>query len=101
MLSKCLGLQTDNHLSWKNHIDQSVHQLSEACYVVTSTLHVSNTDTLKSISLACFHFVMMYGIIFWWNSPNSKQVFTLQKNFFKIMASVKARNLCSGMFKRP
>jgi hypothetical protein len=47
--TKFLGLQIDNHLNWKNHIDQLVPKLSGACYTVRSMLHISNTDTLKSI----------------------------------------------------
>jgi hypothetical protein len=27
-----LGLQTDNHLSWKNHVDQTIPKLSRECY---------------------------------------------------------------------
>jgi len=28
---KFLGLQIDNHLNWKNHIDQMISKLSGAC----------------------------------------------------------------------
>jgi hypothetical protein len=45
--TKFLGLQIDNHLNWKNHIDQLIPQLSGACYAVRSLFHISNTDTLK------------------------------------------------------
>jgi hypothetical protein len=31
---QCLGLQIDNHINWKNHIDQLVPKLSAACYAV-------------------------------------------------------------------
>jgi hypothetical protein len=45
--TKFLGLQIDNHLTWKNHIDQMVPMLSEACYAVRSMYHISNINTLK------------------------------------------------------
>jgi hypothetical protein len=32
--TKFLGLQIDNHLTWKNHFDQMVPKLSGACYAV-------------------------------------------------------------------
>jgi hypothetical protein len=51
---KFLGLQIDNHLNWKNHVDQLVSELSEECSAVRSMLHISNTDTLKSIFLLTF-----------------------------------------------
>jgi hypothetical protein len=47
--TKFLGLHLDNHLNWKNHIDQTVPKLSGACYTVTSMFHISNINTLKSI----------------------------------------------------
>jgi hypothetical protein len=52
--TKFLGLQIDNHLSWKNHIDQLVSKLCGACYAVRSTLHISNTDTLNQFILLTF-----------------------------------------------
>jgi hypothetical protein len=59
-LIKFLGLRTDNHLNWINHIDQLVPKFSAACYAITSMLHISNTDTLRSSYFA----VKKYGIIF-------------------------------------
>jgi hypothetical protein len=66
--TKFLGLQIENHLNWKNHIDQLVPKLSRACYAVRSLLDISNTDSLKSIYFANFQFLLKYGIIFWGNS---------------------------------
>jgi hypothetical protein len=59
-----LGLQVDNHLIWKNHIDQMVPKLSGTCYAVRSMNHISNIDILKSIYFAYFHSIIKYGIIF-------------------------------------
>jgi hypothetical protein len=53
-----LGLQIDNRLNWKNHIDQLIPKLSGACYAVRSLLHVGNTDTIKSVYFAYFHSFM-------------------------------------------
>jgi hypothetical protein len=36
--TKFLGLQIDNHLNWKYHIDQIVPKLSGACYTVALCL---------------------------------------------------------------
>jgi hypothetical protein len=76
--TKFLGLQIDNQLNWKTHIDQQVPELSGACYAVRSMLHISNTDTLKSIYFAYFHSSMKYAIIFCGNSSDSKKGFILQ-----------------------
>jgi hypothetical protein len=74
-------------------------KLSGACCAVRSTLHVSNTDTLKSIYFACFRSIMKYGVISWRNWSDSKKIFTLQKKTLGIMGSIKPRNLCRGLFK--
>jgi hypothetical protein len=98
--TKFLGLQIDNHLNWKNHIDQIVPKLSGACYSSRSVSHVSNTVTLKAIHFACFHSIMKYGIIFWGNSSSSKNVFTLQKKVIRTIAGVEPRHSCTNLFKR-
>jgi hypothetical protein len=98
--TKFLGLHIDNHLNWKNHIDQLIPKLSGACYAVRLLLLISNTDTLKSIYYAYFHSLMKYGIIFWGNSTDSKKVFALQKKVVRIMMGIKPHNSCRGLFKR-
>jgi hypothetical protein len=50
--TKFLGLQSDNHLNWKNRIDQMITKLSGACYAVRSVFPIVNIDTLKSIIIA-------------------------------------------------
>jgi hypothetical protein len=42
-----LGLEADNHPNLKNHINQLVPKLSDACYAVRSMSHISITETLK------------------------------------------------------
>jgi hypothetical protein len=38
--TKFLGLQIDDHLNWKNRIDQMVPKLSGACYAVRASVPV-------------------------------------------------------------
>jgi hypothetical protein len=97
---KFLGLHIDNCLNWKNYIHQLVSKLSGACYALRSVSHISNTDTLKSICFAYFHFRMKYGITFWGNSCYSRKIFTLQKKIIRIMAGVKPRDSCRSFLKR-
>jgi hypothetical protein len=47
--TKFLGLYTDNHLNWKNHIHLMIPTLSRACYAIRFMSRISSTDTLKSI----------------------------------------------------
>jgi hypothetical protein len=60
---KFFCLQIDNHINWKNHIEEMIPKMSGACYVVRSMIHISNINTLKLIYDACFHSVTKYGII--------------------------------------
>jgi hypothetical protein len=78
---KQLGLQTDNHPNWTNHIDKLIVELSGAYYAVRSMCHIINTDTFRPIYDAYFHSTMKYGIFGGGegNSSNSKKIFTLQK----------------------
>jgi hypothetical protein len=46
--TKFLGLQTENHLNWKNHIDLMIPKLSGECYAIRLMSHISSNDTLKS-----------------------------------------------------
>jgi hypothetical protein len=87
-----LGLKIDNQLNWKDHMDQLFPKLSGACYAIRSMLHISNTDTLKSIYFACFHPLMKYGIIFWGNTTDSKKVLIWQKKIVRLMLGVNSCN---------
>jgi hypothetical protein len=67
-----LGMQTDNHLTWKKHTEHTIPKLCEARYAITVMSHISNTDTLKTIYFAYFHCIIKYTIIFGENLPPTK-----------------------------
>jgi hypothetical protein len=97
--TKFLGLQIDNHLNCKSHIEHMIPKLSAACYAVRSVVHISNSNTLKSIYWAYFHSITKYEIIFWGNSSNNKQIFTSQKKVLRIMVGVQSTS-CISLFKQ-
>jgi hypothetical protein len=97
---KFLVMQLDNHLNWKDHIDQIISKLSAACYTVRQMYHICNNNTLKSIYLAYFHSIVEHGIILGGNSSNSKKVFTLQKKIIRIMVGTHPRISCRRLFKK-
>jgi hypothetical protein len=70
---KFLDLKIDNHINWTNHIEKLIPKLTGTCYAVRSMLHVSKTDTLKTVYFAYFHSMMKYVIILGGNSSNSKK----------------------------
>jgi hypothetical protein len=90
---KFLGIQIDNHLNGKNHVDQIIPKLSTACCMVRQIYYICN-DTLRSIYFAYFHSIASYGVIFWGNSSSSKKIFTLQKRIIRIMRGAHPRSSC-------
>ena len=96
--TKFLGLQIDNHINWKNHIEETIPNLSGACYALRSMVHISNVYTLISIYYAYLHSVINYGIIFGGDSSNSGKIVTLQKIIIRIMAGAQPRTLCRSLF---
>jgi len=47
--TKFLGLEPDNHLKWKIHIEQMIPKLSAACYAIKLMVHISKINTPKSV----------------------------------------------------
>jgi hypothetical protein len=88
MTIKFLGLQIDKHLNWKNRIELMIPKLSGACHAVWSMVHTTDISSVKSIYFADFHSIIKYGIIFWGNSSSSAKIFTLPKEFIRILAGV-------------
>jgi hypothetical protein len=43
---------------------------------------------------------MLYGILVWGNSVDSKKVFTMQKRIVRITAGIKKRVCCRELFKK-
>ena len=77
-----------------------INKLSAACYAIRLMVHISNINTLKSISYAYFHSIIKYGTIFGGISSNSGKIFTLQKQIVRIMAGAQPGASCRSMFKQ-
>jgi hypothetical protein len=52
------------------------------------------------VYFACFHSVINYGLIFWGNSTNVQQVFSVQKKVVRIMSGVGMRASCRHVNER-
>ena len=98
MNTKCLHLQLDNLINWKICIEEMIPKLSRACYAISSVVHISNINCLKSIY--CAFFIIKCGIIFLGNFSKSGKIFTLQKTFVRIMAGAQMKNSCRSQFKQ-
>jgi hypothetical protein len=51
--TKFLGLQIDNHINWKNHIEETIPNLSGACYAIRLMVHISNMNTYQFTMHTC------------------------------------------------
>jgi hypothetical protein len=98
--TKFLGLQVDNKLNWKTHIQYIIPKLSSACFAMRNITSLMKSETLKLAYLAYFHSIMSYGIIFWGNSTDNKKVFYIQKKIIRILAGTKRRASCRKLFKK-
>jgi len=83
-----------------NHIKQMIPKFSGACYVVSLMVHISNSNTLKSIYYAPFNSVTKYEIIMGGNSSNSGKIFTLQKQIVRHMIGAHPRTSCRSVFEK-
>ena len=62
--TKFLGLNIDETLSWKSHINQISLRLSSACYAIKVITPLMSEDTLKMIYYSYVHSIITYGKIF-------------------------------------
>jgi len=58
-----LGMQIDNYLIWRNHIEQIIPKLCIKCYMFRQMYHICNNDNLRCIYFAYYHSIVSYEII--------------------------------------
>jgi hypothetical protein len=77
--TKFLGIQVDNNLNWKTHIQYIIPKLSSACFAMKNITSLMKTENLKLVYFPYFHSIMSYGIIIRGNSTDSKKYFTFKR----------------------
>jgi hypothetical protein len=97
---KFLGLNIDEMVSWKNHINYLVTQLSSACFIMRAFKPIMSPGSLRMISFAYIHSVLTYGIIFWGNSSYTIKVFKIQKKVIRIIMGLKKYDSCRNSLKK-
>ena len=88
-----LGLNINNTVSWKTHIDKILLKLSSACFAMWAVKQM-----LKAIYYSHFHSIISYGVIFWGHIAPSTRVFRLQKRIIRIMMGSRSKNSCRKLF---
>jgi hypothetical protein len=95
--TKFLGIQIDNHLNWKSHIDHIIRRLSAACFAARRLFHILNIDALLCIHSFCN---IIWNHFLGGNSTAADRAFILQKRIIRIMAGVGSRSSCRSLFKK-
>ena len=93
-----LGLNINNTLSWKTHIDKILPKLSSACFAMRAVKPFMSPQMLKAIYYSYFHSIISYGVIFWGHTAPSTRVFRLQKRIIRIMTGSKSKDSCRKLF---
>jgi hypothetical protein len=78
--TKFLGLQIDNNLNWKTHIQYIIPKQSSACFAMRTITPLMKTETLKLVYFAHFHSIVSYGIIFWGTRQTGKSILYPKEN---------------------
>ena len=94
MNTNFLGLWIDININWYNHIEQTISNLSGACYAVILIVYISNTDTFKSVRYAFISCIIKYRRIFYGNLSNIGKIFNLHNKIIRIMAGAPHRTSC-------
>jgi hypothetical protein len=96
--SRFLGINVENILSWKSHMNQLIPELRSACYA----LRVIKQCESKNINdgLLCV-FSCNYDLQnhFWGRSSHSINIFYIQKKVIRIIAGTSNRDSCRDLFK--
>jgi len=95
---KFLGLKLDNKLTWKPYRSELAIKLNKACYAIRAIKQFVSLKSLISVYSSYFHSLMMYGIIFWGNSPISRDIFKIQKRVIRIITNKSRRDSCKHFF---
>ena len=62
---KYLGVNIDDKLSWKNHIDILSTKLSKICGIIYKLRHYVPLSSLKSVYYSLFHSHLQYSLLNW------------------------------------
>jgi hypothetical protein len=95
-----LGIQIDNKLNLKSHVEYILPKLISAIFVIMSFSYFMSSETLQMVYFSYFHSIIKYGIIFCGNSTNISRLFKLQKKVIRIISGVGPRDSCRGLFRK-
>jgi hypothetical protein len=86
-------------LSWQGHINKLITKLNSACFAIRSLKLFLTIEDIKIVYFAYVHSIITYGLAFWGNATNSKNVFIVQKRIIRNILNVNPKASCWGLFR--
>jgi hypothetical protein len=99
LCTEFLGVTLDSILSWQGRITKVIAKLNSASFAIRDLKLFLNIEDLRIIYFAYVHSIITYGLPFWGNDVNSKNVLT-QKRIMRVIMNVNPKISCRGLFKR-
>ena len=96
---KFLGIQIDDHLSYKQHVSHLTTKLSRSCFALYTLRKKLDLNTLKSVYYANFESHLRYGILLWGSDSNIEKIFKIQKRAIRIITRKGPREHCRKLFQ--
>jgi hypothetical protein len=98
-VAKFLGLDIDNQLNWKVHTETLDKKINNFVFALRRITKSSDRKTALLAYHGYIGSILRYGIIFWGNSTNKKNVFIAQKKCIRAICSIKKTDSCKPYFK--
>jgi hypothetical protein len=77
---KFLGLNIDENIKWKTHIDNVKRNIARSLFIINRVKNILPHSALKALYFTLIHSRLNYGILAWGNSPSINKLTTLQES---------------------
>ena len=98
--TKFLGLNIDEQLTWKSHINKLKAKLSSSIYIINRIKNHLPHKALKDIYYTLIHSHLIYGITAWGASSQIEHLFKIQKKVIRLINRKAFRAHTDPIFKR-
>lgn len=95
---KFLGLNIDEHLTWKPHCAKLITKLNSICFQIKNLKSMVGIKTIINYYYAQVYSRLKYGICFWGLSTMAEEVFKTQKRIIRCIAGIRGQQSCRPFF---
>jgi hypothetical protein len=99
-ITKFLGLNVDDKLTWKYQIDSISKKLNQFSYALYNLRKKVNPAAVLTAYHAFVTSTLRYGIIFWGNSTDREIAFRAQKRCLRSLCGISSLESCKPHFHR-